>query len=773
MNGAVISMTEEKKETIFDDGRIEAMKEYVSPEELYQDLIERVQKYHPSDDISLIEKAYSIANEAHKDQVRKSGEPYIIHPLCVAIVLADLELDKETIAAGLLHDVVEDTIMTEEEIRKEFGADVALLVDGVTKLEQIPLSSDGNNSDTKLEMQAENLRKMFLAMAKDIRVIMIKLADRLHNMRTLKHMPQEKQQRIAKETLEIYAPIAQRLGISKIKVELDDLSLKYLEPEVYYDLVDKIAVRKSVREKNIQKIVDEVSVHIQNAGIKAQIDGRVKHFFSIYKKMKNQGKTLDQIYDLFAVRIIVDTVKDCYAALGVIHEMYKPIPGRFKDYIAMPKPNMYQSLHTTLIGASGQPFEIQIRTFEMHKAAEYGIAAHWKYKEASDGKKVEGQEEEKLSWLRQILEWQRDMSDNKEFMNLLKNDLDLFSDSVYCFTPNGEVKTLPAGSTPIDFAYNIHSAVGNKMIGARVNGKLVTIDYKIKNGDRIEIMTSQNSKGPSRDWLNTVKSTQAKSKINQWFKNELKEDNIIKGKDMLSAYCKAKAINMVLIMKPEYMNDIMRKYGFKDWDSVLAAIGHGGLKEGQIVNKMQEFYEADHRKELTDEEVLRQVEENASQKNVKMKSHDGIIVKGIHDVAVRFSKCCSPVPGDEIIGFVTRGRGISIHRTDCVNIINLPELDRVRLIDAEWQKDADKRNGEKYFAEINIYANNRNGLLADISKALTEKNINIISMNTRTNKQGIVTMATSFEIGNREELNWIIDKIRSIESVIDIERTTG
>ena len=768
-----MSMTEEKREIIFDDGRIEAMKEHLSPEELYQDLISRVHKYHPSDDISLIEKAYRVADEAHKEQVRKSGEPYIIHPLGVAIVLADLELDKETIAAGLLHDVVEDTIMTDEEIKKEFGEDVALLVDGVTKLEKIPLTSDSDSNDTKLEMQAENLRKMFLAMAKDIRVIMIKLADRLHNMRTLKHMPPEKQQRIAKETLEIYAPIAQRLGISKIKVELDDLSLKYLEPEVYYDLVDKIAVRKSVREKYIQNIVDEVSDHIQNAGIKAQIDGRVKHFFSIYKKMKNQGKSLDQIYDLFAVRIIVDSVKDCYAALGVIHEMYKPIPGRFKDYIAMPKPNMYQSLHTTLIGSSGQPFEIQIRTFEMHKAAEYGIAAHWKYKEASDGKKVEAQEEEKLVWLRHILEWQRDMSDNKEFMNLLKNDLDLFSDSVYCFTPRGEVKTLPAGSTPIDFAYNIHSAVGNKMIGARVNGKLVTIDYEINNGDCIEILTSQNSKGPSRDWLNVVKSTQAKSKINQWFKNELKEDNIIKGKEMFNAYCKAKAINVVNIMKPEYMNNIMRKFGFRDWDSVLAAIGHGGLKEGQIVNKMQEFYDADNKPELTNEEVLKQVEENAASRSVKMRSKGGIIVKGIHDVAVRFSKCCSPVPGDEIVGFVTRGRGVSIHRTDCINMISLPELERVRMIDAEWQQSEAKSADEKYFAEIKIYANNRNGLLADISKALTEKNIYIVSMNTRTNKQGLATLATAIEIASREELNRIIDKIRTVESVIDIERTTG
>lgn len=766
-------MTEEsqKTEVFIDDGRIEPIKEFQSPEQLYQDLIQRVRKYHPSDDTTMIEKAYRTASKAHKDQVRKSGEPYIIHPLCVAIILADLELDKETIIAGLLHDVVEDTIMTEQEIEEQFSADVALLVDGVTKLEQLPLSRE--SGDTKLEMQAENLRKMFLAMAKDIRVIMIKLADRLHNMRTLKHMPPEKQQRIARETLDIYAPIAQRLGISKIKVELDDLSLKYLEPDIYYDLVDKIAVRKSTRESYIQQIVDEVSVHIKNAGIVAQIDGRVKHFFSIYKKMKNQDKSIDQIYDLFAVRIIVDSVKDCYAALGVIHEMYKPIPGRFKDYIAMPKPNMYQSLHTTLIGSSGQPFEIQIRTYEMHKAAEYGIAAHWKYKEASDGKRVEAQEEEKLSWLRQILEWQKEMSDNKEFMNLLKSDLDLFSDSVYCFTPTGDVKTLPAGSTPIDFAYNIHSAVGNKMIGARVNGKLVTIDYEISNGDRIEILTSQNSKGPSRDWLNVVKSTQAKNKINQWFRNELKEDNIIKGKELLMAYCKAKSISTSMIMKPDYMEAIMKKYGFRDWDSVLAAVGHGGLKEGQIVNRMIELYDRDHKKVISDEAVLAAVSENIHAKQIKPKTKSGITVKGINDVAVRFSKCCSPVPGDEIVGFVTRGRGVSIHRTDCVNVINLPEIDRVRLIDADWQQAPDEIGSEKYTAEIKVFAQNRNGLLADISKALTEKNVDILSLNTRTNKQGFATMSISFEIASREELIRIIDKIQAIESVIDIERTTG
>ena len=768
--GELTKAEEQKKtELVFDDGHIEAMAEYKTPEELYQDLITRVRRYHPSDDISLIERAYKVANDAHKDQARKSGEPYIIHPLCVAIILADLEMDKETIAAGLLHDVVEDTIMTTDQIRAEFGDDVALLVDGVTKLGQLQYQGD------KLDLQAENMRKMFLAMAKDIRVIIIKLADRLHNMRTLKHMTPEKQQEKARETMDIYAPIAQRLGIMKVKVELDDLSLKYLQPDVYYDLVDKIAVRKVERERYVQNIVDEVSAHIERAGIKAKIDGRVKHFFSIYKKMKNQNKTIDQIYDLFAVRIIVDTVKDCYAALGVIHEMYKPIPGRFKDYIAMPKANMYQSLHTTLIGSSGQPFEIQIRTYEMHKTAEYGIAAHWKYKEASDGKKINtGAEEEKLSWLRQILEWQRDMSDNREFMNLLKSDLDLFSDSVYCFTPTGDVKNLPAGSTPIDFAYSIHSAVGNKMIGARVNGKLVTIDYVINNGDRVEILTSQNSKGPSRDWLNVVKSTQAKNKINQWFKNELKDDNIIKGRELLLSYCKAKSINQVDIMRPEYMESIMKKFGFRDWESVLAALGHGGLKEGQIINKMKEMYDCDHPKELSDEEVIKAVEESAAAKQMlpRSKTENGIVVKGIHDVAVRFSKCCSPVPGDEIIGFVTRGRGISIHRTDCVNIINLPEIERSRLIDAEWQDESIDGKG-RYFAEITIYANNRNGLLADVSRALTEKNIDIQSMNTRTSKQGVATMNVAFEISSKEELNRVIDKLHNIESVLSIERTTG
>ena len=763
-------LEELENEVVSKDDNIKTMQEFVSPESLYQELIASVKKYHPSTDISLIEKAYKTADTAHKGQVRKSGEAYIIHPLCVAIILAELELDKETIVAGLLHDVVEDTVMTVEEIASEFSEEIALLVDGVTKLGQLSYDAD------KVEVQAENLRKMFLAMAKDIRVILIKLADRLHNMRTLKYMTPEKQKEKARETMDIYAPIAQRLGISKIKIELDDLSLKYLEPEAYYDLVEKVALRKSVRDDYVQSLVKEVSKHIENAGIKAQIDGRAKHFFSIYKKMVNQHKTLDQIYDLFAIRIIVDNVKDCYAALGVIHEMYKPIPGRFKDYIAMPKPNMYQSLHTTLIGPTGQPFEIQIRTFEMHRTAEYGIAAHWKYKEAANNGGTVAttkSEEEKLSWLRQILEWQKDMSDNKEFMSLLKSDLNLFSDTVFCFTPSGDVKNLPTGSTPVDFAYSIHSAVGNKMIGAKGNGKLVPIDYEIQNGDRIEIITSQNSKGPSRDWLNIVKSTQAKNKINQWFRSELKEENIVKGKELIAQYCKAKSINLTDINKPEYQSKVMRKYGFHDWDSALATLGHGGLKEGQVVNKMLEEYRKDHPIQLTDEDVLNNVSSENKDKAVPQKSKSGIIVKGLYDVAVHFSKCCSPVPGDEIVGFVTRGRGVSIHRTDCINIMNLSELEKVRLIDAEWQQGAEQGDNGLYLAEIKIFGNNRTGLLVDITRIFTEREIDISSINSKTSKQGVATISISFNTKGKEELSSLIEKIRQVESVIDIERTTG
>ena len=745
-------------------GVIPKEEEHATPEELYSRLIDKIKRYHPSaGDLSAIDKAYNFAKKSHGDQKRKSGEPYIIHPIHTALILADLELDKESIMAGLLHDVMEDTKVTREQMISEFGEEVTDLVDGVTKLTKLDYDAD------KVEKQAENLRKMFLAMAKDIRVILIKLADRLHNMRTLQYMTPEKQKEKSKETMEIYAPIADRLGISKIKIELDDLALRYLEPEKYKDLVDGVHLRLEHREEFMSQLIAEVAGYIEKAGIKATIDGRVKHYFSIYKKMVNQHKTLDQIYDVFAIRIIVDTVMECYGALGVIHEKYTPVPGRFKDYIAMPKQNMYQSLHTTLIGPNGQPFEIQIRTMEMHKTAEYGIAAHWKYKENITG---EGDnEEQKISWLRQILEWQRDLSDNHEFLNLLKDDLNMFSENVYCFTPNGDLKSLPNGSTPIDFAYSIHSAVGNKMVGARVNGKMVNIDYKIQNGDQVEVVTSNNSNGPSMDWLKIVKSTQAKNKINQWFKLQNKEENIIKGKELIDKYCKSKGIVLQDILKPEYMEKVRLKYSYKDWNSLVASVGHGGLKEGQIVNKLVEEYNKTHRKEITDQDVLNStIGEKAENKTHTSKS--GIIVEGMDDVAVRFSKCCSPVPGDEIIGFVTRGRGVSINRTDCINIINLPDFERGRLIEASWAADEGKQDG-KYMTEIVIYAHNRVGILTDLSKIFTEKNIDVNSINSRTSKSEIATISMSFAIQGTEELNSLISRIRQIDSIIDIERTTG
>ena len=768
MNEEQLIMPDDKKLEMVDGHGIMSPSDYQNPDELFDFLIKRIRKNHPSTDITIIQKAYDLAKKAHGDQKRKSGEPYIIHPLWVGIILAQLEMDKETIAAGILHDVVEDTVVSQEEIRQEFGDEVSLLVDGVTKLGQLSYSTD------KLEIQAENLRKMFLAMAKDIRVVIIKLADRLHNLRTLQYMRPEKQLEKAKETIDIYAPIAQRLGISKIKIELDDLALKYSQPEVFRDLVQQINARKTEREEFIRQIIKEVSNHMKNAGIQSEVNGRVKHYFSIYKKMVKQDKTVDQIYDLFAVRIIVKSVPDCYSALGVIHDMYKPIPGRFKDFIAMPKQNNYKSLHTTVMSSIGQPFEIQIRTEEMHQVAEYGIAAHWKYKQSDDGKKKIGmEEEEKLSWLRQILEWQNEMKDNKEFLSSIKGDLDLFVDDVYCFTPNGDVKNLPNGSTPIDFAYYIHTAVGNKMVGAKVNGKLVNIDYKLKNGDRVEILVSQNSRGPSRDWLNIVKSTQARNKISQWFKNEFKEENIVRGKDMLAANCKSKGYALSDLVKPKYQDIIESKFGFKDWDSVLAAIGHGGLKEGQVINRLIEEYVKDHKKEMTDKEVLEKVAEASKNKIHVAKSKSGIVVKGIDDMAVRFSRCCSPLPGDEIVGFVTRGRGMSIHRTDCVNIIHLSESERERLIPAEWEKSASDDSTGSFVAEIKIYAKDRKHLIFDLTKEFSDMDVDVRGLNARAGKKDVVTIDAAFTVHGRDELRRIIARLHKIQNVLDIERSVG
>lgn len=741
-----------------------------TPDELYNQLVNKIKEYHPTDNFSMLQKAYEVAREAHKEQKRKSGEPYIIHPLKVAYILAELELDMESIEAGILHDTIEDTPYTYDDIKNMFGEEVAVLVDGVTKLGKLSYT-------TKEEIQAENYRKMFLAMAKDIRVILIKLADRLHNMRTLNYMTEAKQREKAQETLDIYAPLAHRLGISKIRTEMEDLCFKYLNPDAYYDLKGKIEKKKSEREQYVNRIVEEINEKIQEASINGTVYGRSKHFFSIYKKMVNQNKTLDQIYDLFAVRIIVDTVSDCYAVLGIVHDMYKPVPGRFKDYIAMPKPNMYQSLHNTLIGPTGEPFEVQIRTWEMHRTSEYGIAAHWKYKEGKTNNKgnetAQDKEAEKMAWLRQILEWQRDLSDNKEFMATLKLDLNVFNDSVYAFTPQGKVIPLPNGSTPIDFAYSIHSAVGNKMVGARVNNKIVTFDYKIQNGDIVEILTSQNSRGPSRDWLSLVKSSTARTKINQWFKKEFKEENIVKGKELIIADAKKKNYSFSDLARPEWVEIVVNKFGFKNWDALCAAVGHGGVKEGQVINRFIEEYKKEQKKNQTAEDVLKKMEEKASKSSKR--SDSGVVVKGVGDVSVRFSRCCNPVPGDEIIGFVTRGRGVSIHRTDCTNIINLTEEDRHRLIDAEWEISSKDGNGPalSFQAEIRLLCVDRINIILDLSKVLSEENLPVKSFNARTTKDMLSIVNIVLEITSKEQLEKVCIHLKNVKGVEDIERVNS
>lgn len=738
-------------------------------EQLYQELLEKIKSYHPSSDLSIVEKAYEVAKEAHSTQLRKSGEPYIIHPLSVAHILAELELDLESIVAGVLHDVIEDTKYSYDDIAKLFSEEIASLVDGVTKLGKLSYT-------TKEEIQAENYRKMFLAMAKDIRVILIKLADRLHNMRTLNYMTHEKQMEKAQETLDIYAPIAHRLGISKIRTEMEDLCFKYLDPEDYFDLAAKIEKKKIEREAFVQNIVDDLNEKMDEAGIQGKIEGRSKHFFSIYKKMKNQNKTVDQIYDLFAVRAIVESVKDCYAILGIVHTMYTPMIGRFKDYIAMPKSNMYQSLHNTLIGPDGQPFEIQIRTWEMHRTSEYGIAAHWKYKEGADGEKANETEEAKLAWLRQILEWQKDMSDNKEYLDTIKLDLNVFTSQVYAFTPQGKVIQLPKGSIPIDFAYMVHSAVGNRMVGARVNNKMVPIEYNIQNGDIVEVMTSQNSRGPSRDWLKMVKSSQAKTKIKQWFKTQEKDDNIQKGKELLLADMKRKTLLPHEILRSEWQDMVINKYDFKSWDAVLAAIGYGGIKEGQVVNRLRDEYLKEKQKNQTAEEILQGLAIVPEVKTPKRKkSKSGVVVEGIGDVAVRFSKCCNPVPGDEIIGFVTRGRGVAIHRTDCVNVMNLSEDERARLINAEW--DAQYTHGDvlsaAYVAEIRVIAHDRVGLMLDISRLLTDEDVAIKGFNIRTTKDLTAIFNIKLEIRTKDQLTRIGQRLKGLKDVIEIERVSG
>ena len=726
-------------------------------EVLYRELIDKIKQYHPSQDLSMVEKAYITANNAHMAQLRKSGEPYIIHPLYVSIILAELQLDLESIEAGLLHDVIEDSPYNYNDIVNMFSEEVAQIVEGVTKLDKLEFTS-------KEEEQAENFRKMFVAMAKDIRVILIKIADRLHNMRTLKYQPEQKQIEIAQETLDIYAPLAHRLGISTLRYELEDLCFKRLHPEEYFELAEKINRKLSERKAFVDKMVEEISFHLEAEGIDASVEGRPKHFFSIYKKMVSEDKTLDQIYDLFAVRVIVNNVRDCYEVLGIVHTLYKPIIRRFKDYIAMPKTNRYQSLHTTLISQEGEPFEVQIRTYEMHKTAEYGIAAHWRYKEGRSGQSNPDSEEAKLTWLRQILEWQRDLSDNKEFMDSLKVDLDVFKDHVYCFTPKGEVISLINGANPIDFAYAIHTAVGNKMIGARVNGKIVSIDYVLATGDRVEIITSQNSAGPSPNWLKLVKTSQARNKINAWFKRENREINIAKGKELLEKEAKRKLLRLSDLLNDDRMKTLLNKFNAASWDSLCAMVGYGGVKESTVVAKLYDEYEKDTVKE-PDTVVLDTTDSTARDRKKK----SGIVVKGVGDLNVRFSKCCSPVPGDEIVGFVTRGRGVSIHRTDCANIINMDESDRRRLLEAEWQLPDKGVEGVHYRAELRVIGMDRLGFLLDISRIIAEDHISVKDMSARSVSNDAIIML-SLEIQSREELDRIISRLHKVSGVHEIER---
>lgn len=716
----------------------------------FASLKKQILSYNPSGDLNLIQKAYDFANKAHSGQHRVSGELFIFHPLGVAIILADLELDFTTIAAGLLHDVVEDTDYTISDIEKEFGSEIALLVDGVTKLGKLEFK-------TKEEQQAENFRKMFLAMAKDIRIILIKLADRLHNMRTLKYLSKEKQREKALETIEIFAPLAHRLGISKVKWELEDLAFRFLESDQYYQLVDKVAKKRQEREEHINNMIDVLKRHLRSSGINAEIQGRPKHFYSIYKKMNEQNKTFDQIYDLTAVRVIVGNVKDCYGALGVIHTLWKPIPGRFKDYIAMPKPNMYQSLHTTVIDSSGDPLEIQIRTYEMHKTAEYGIAAHWRYKE---GDKNNSDFEKKLSWLREILDWQRELKDAKAFMETLK--IDLFTDEVYVFTPKGDVIDLPMGSCPIDFAYRIHTDIGNKCVGAKINGKMVTLDYKLANGDIIEIITSSNSNGPSRDWLNIVKSPQAKNKIRQWFKRERREENIARGKEMIEKEARRQGYDIYKLIKNEAMNSFFKRMSFSNIDDMYAAIGYGAITTKQALQRIIDEY----KKTVKPDKVDLVIDKVKTKAKPKKKIDRGIKINGIDNILVKFSRCCNPVPGDKIIGYITRGRGVSIHRQDCKNVSEYLN-DKDRLLEVEWEKF----NDSSYPVEIEVAAYDRVGLLSDIINVIGEMETTIDAVNARASNNGMATVYLVLEINNKQHLENVIQKIKRVNAVYNVRRT--
>ena len=723
------------------------------------DIIKKqIENYGENTNIELIKKAYNLASEKHGSQLRKSGEPYIIHPIGVAYILAELGMDDETICAALLHDVVEDTEVTHEDLVQIFGTSIAEMVAGVTKLGNIRFTSVE-------EKQVENYRKMFLAMGKDIRVILIKLADRLHNMRTLKHISRGRQIANAEETRDLFAPLANRLGIYSLKWELEDLAFKYLYPEQYHDIVIELDKKRDERLAFINKIRVDLEKSIKEQGIKAEITGRAKHLYSIYKKMQRDNKSLDQIYDLFALRILVNSVRDCYAVLGIVHEMYTPMPGRFKDYIAVPKTNMYQSIHTTLIGPKGVPFEVQIRTWEMHRTAEYGIAAHWAYKEASNNGKKKSVivNEDKLAWLRESLEWQKNTQNPEEFLKTLKTEL--FEDEVYVFTPKGMIKVLPMGATPIDFAYSVHEQIGHRMIGCKINGKMMPIITTLNSGDIVEIMTSDQAKGPSRDWLKFVKSSSAKNRINQWFKKEQRAENIEKGKDELEKEIKKLGLKTSDLLTTEWTNIVLEKYRFSTIDDLYANIGFGGISEKKVVAKLL----GEYRKEHQEEDLEQKIEELTQAKPVNSRaSKSGVCVKGIDNCLVKLSKCCNPLPGDEIIGYITKGRGVSVHRTDCINLKDLLAEDG-RMIDVYWQDDVKA----SYNVEIEIFANDRDGLLRDVIKQVENYKLKLMGVNTRTNKDNTAILDINVETGNIETLNKFMKAVNNVENVFDVYRKRG
>ncbi|SFD62877.1 GTP pyrophosphokinase [Bacillus sp. OV194] len=719
------------------------------------EVLQNAESYLSHDDIQLLRKAYEYAKEAHEGQFRKSGEPYIQHPVEVAGILVDLQMDPVTVAAGFLHDVVEDTPITLKDISDRFNEEVAMLVDGVTKLKKIKFKS-------KEEQQAENHRKMFVAMAQDIRCILIKLADRLHNMRTLKHMPKEKQIQKANETLEIFAPLAHRLGISTIKWELEDVSLRYLNPQQYYRIVNLMKQKRAEREQYVQEVMGEISSRLSEVQIKADISGRPKHIYSIYRKMVKQNKQFNEIYDLLAVRVIVHNIKDCYAALGIIHTAWKPMPGRFKDYIAMPKANMYQSLHTTVIGPKGDPLEVQIRTSEMHRVAEYGIAAHWAYKE--DSKKAPVNTfENKLTWFREILEWQNDVADAEEFMESLK--VDLFSDMVFVFTPKGDVIELPAGSVPLDFAYRIHTEIGNRCIGAKVNGKMVTLDYTLKTGDIIEIMTSKHSYGPSQDWLKITQSSHAKNKIRQFFKRERREENVAKGKEMIEKEVTGRGFELKDVFTQENLQTVIRKYNFANEEDMYAAVGYNGITGAQIATRLTDKLRRKKDQEQDNKEILDAISESKNLPSTK-KTDSGIVVKGIDNLLIRLSKCCNPVPGDDIVGYITKGRGVSVHRKDCVNV-NTDDA-QVRLLPVEWEGSIEKP--KSYNVDIEISGFDRRGLLNEVLHAVGETKTNITAVSGRSDRNKMATISMSISIHNVNHLQKVVERIKQIPDIYAVRR---